>query len=243
MKKLFITLAIALFPLLSLAATEAHLDKAGIDPTDKASLRRGSETFMHYCFSCHSAKFERFNRMAQDLGIDDKTLADKYLRGGEKPGDTMQVAMNDVLAKKWFGTKIPDLSLIARARGVDYLYTYLRSFYLDDTRPFGVNNVAFPGAAMPDVLWELQGWQKAVFKMGADGKPTDQIEHLELVKPGKLSPEEFDATVRDLVNFLSYVGEPIQTKRRALGVWVLGFLAVFFVLTYLLKKEYWRDIH
>ncbi len=243
MKKLFISLVVALFPVISLAATGVHLDKADIDPADKTSLQRGAQTFVHYCLSCHSAKFQRYNRMAQDLGIDNRILEEQFLTGGEKPGDTMQVAMTDTLAKQWFGTKIPDLSLMARSRGVDYLYTYLRSFYLDDKRPFGVNNVVFPGASMPHVLWELQGWQKAVFAEGPDGKPTEHVERLELVKPGKLSPTEYDATVRDLVNFLSYVGEPIQTKRRAMGVWVIGFLAIFFILAYLLKKEYWRDVH
>lgn len=244
MKKLFITLLAALFPAITLAAGGGvHLDKAGIDSTDKESLQRGARLFVDYCLSCHSAKFQRYNRMAQDLEIDEEVLIRDFMVGVEKPGETMRVAMTEEMAKQWFGTKIPDLSVIARARGVDYLYTYLRSFYIDDTRPFGVNNLVFPGASMPHVLWELQGWQQAVYVVGPDGKKTDQIERLELVKPGSMSTAEFDTAMRDLVNFLSYVGEPIQNKRRELGIWVMGFLVVFFILAYLLKKEYWRDIH
>lgn len=244
MKKIVLLLVAALFPVAALAAGGGvHLDKAGIDPTDKASLQRGARLFVDYCLSCHSAKFMRYNRMAADLEIDEKTLVDEYLVGVEKPGDTMRVAMTDDLAKQWFGTKIPDLSLIARARGADYLYTYLRSFYLDEQRPFGVNNLVFPAAAMPHVLWELQGWQQPVYKTAPDGKPTDQIERLELVRPGAMSVAEFDSAMRDLVNFLAYVGEPIQNKRHELGIWVMGFLVIFFFLAYLLKKEYWRDIH
>lgn len=244
MKRLFILLLATLVPSVTLAAgAGVHYDKAGIDTTDQASLQSGAGLFVNYCLSCHSAKFMRYNRMGADLGIDEETLIDKYLVGVDKPGETMQVAMTEAMAKQWFGTKIPDLSLIARARGVDYLYTYLRSFYLDETRPFGVNNVVFPAAAMPHVMWELQGWQKPVYKVGPDGRQTDQIERLELVAPGSMSVAEFDTAMRDLVNFLAYVSEPIQNKRRELGIWVMAFLVVFFVLAYLLKKEYWRDIH
>jgi len=244
MKKLFIALVVALFPVLAWTAGGGMpLDKAQIDPSDQKSLQRGARLFVDYCLSCHSAKFMRYNRMAADLGINEKTLVEEFMIGVDKPGDTMRVAMTEDLAKQWFGTKIPDLSLVSRSRGVDWLYTYLRSFYIDEKRPFGVNNALFKGVSMPHVLWELQGWQKAVFKVGADGKPTDQVEKLELIKQGSMAPVEFDLAMRDLVNFLSYVGEPIQSKRRSLGIWVIGFLVIFFILAYLLKKEYWRDIH
>ncbi len=244
MKKLLVTLLVVLFPAFSFAAGGgAHLDKANIDTTDKESLQRGAKLFVDYCLSCHSAKFQRYNRMARDLGIEEEVLMRDYMVGVEKPGETMRVAMTEEMAKQWFGTKIPDLSLVARSRGVDWLYTYLRTFYIDKSRPFGVNNVLFNGVSMPHVLWELQGWQEAVYKPGPDGKLTDKIERLELVQPGKLSPAEYDAAMLDLVNFLSYVGEPIQNERKQLGVWVIGFLVIFFIFAYLLKKEYWRDIH
>ncbi|GAB4358004.1 MAG: cytochrome c1 [Gammaproteobacteria bacterium] len=244
MKRLLIALIVVLSPAATLAAGGGvHLDEAGIDTTDKESLRRGAKMFVDYCLGCHSAKFQRYSRMARDLEIEEEALLSDYMVGVEKPGETMQVAMTEKMAKSWFGTKIPDLSLVARSRGPDWLYTYLRSFYIDEKRPFGVNNALFRGVSMPHVLWELQGWQKAVFKAGPDGQLTDQIERLELVKPGRLSAAEYDAAVRDLVNFLSYVGEPVQNKRRQLGMWVIAFLVVFFILAYLLKKEYWRDVH
>jgi len=244
MKKLLITFLVVLIPAFSFAAGGgANLDKADIDTTDKESLQRGAKLFVDYCLSCHSAKFQRYNRMARDLGIDEEVLMRDYMVGVEKPGDTMRVAMTEEMAKAWFGTKFPDLSLVARSRGVDWLYTYLRQFYVDKSRPFGVNNALFSGVSMPHVLWELQGWQEAVYKPGPDGKLTDKIERLELVTPGKLSPAEYDAAMLDLVNFLSYVGEPVQNQRKQLGIWVIGFLVVFFILAYLLKKEYWRDIH
>lgn len=244
MRKLLIVLVAVFSPVVVLAAGGgAHLDEADIDPTDNQSLQRGAKLFVDYCLSCHSAKFQRYNRMARDLGIDEEALVSDYMVGVEKPGETMRVAMTDEMAERWFGTKIPDLSLVARSRGVDWLYTYLRSFYIDESRPFGVNNALFKGVSMPHVLWELQGWQEAVYEAGPDGKLTDRIERLELVEPGQMSVQEYDSAVRDLVNYLSYVGEPIQNQRRQLGIWVIGFLLVFFVLAYLLKKEYWRDIH
>lgn len=243
MKKFLLILLLAIFPIMAFAAEEGHYDKANIDPTNKASLQRGAKTFVTYCMGCHSAKYERYNRMARDLGIDPAALTKEYMVTGDKPGGTMRVALTQAEGKTWFGTPPPDLTLIARARGVDYLYTYLRSFYLDSSRPFGVNNAVFKSVAMPDVFWRLQGLQEAVFKKGPDGKPTDQVERLKLVKPGTMSPQKFNAMVRDLVNFLSYVGEPVQVERRHIGVWVLVFLAVLFVLSYLLKKEYWKDVH
>jgi len=158
----------------------------------------------------------------------------------DKFGDTMTIAMSPVDAEAWFGVAPPDLSVTARARGVDWLYTYLRSFYIDESRPFGVNNIVFPDVGMPHVLWELQGMQKAVYTEH-DGHKV--FEKFEQVTPGTMSAAEFDFAMTDLTAFLSYIGEPIQTERKRIGVWVLSFIAVFFVLAYLLKKEYWKDVH
>ncbi len=241
MKKLIIAFLLAMTPLLGLAAEGPQYDAADIDLSDQASLQRGAKYFVNYCLSCHSAKFQRYNRMAQDLGLTEAEVEKNLMFTTDKIGETMNIAMNPDEAEKWFGVAPPDLSVLIRARGVDYIYTYLRSFYVDETRPFGVNNTVLVGASMPHVLWELQGMQKAVFKEAEDGKK--EFERFELVTPGTLSPEEYDQVARDLTAFLSYVGEPIQMERRALGKWVLLFIAVFFVLAYLLKKEYWKDVH
>ena len=246
MKKLIVVILLAAAPMLGLAAGGgAHLDDADIDLGDQASLQRGAKYFMNYCLSCHSAKFQRYNRMAKDLGLTEEEVINNLMFTTDKIGDTMNIAMTADKATAWFGNPPPDLSVIARARGVDWLYTYLRSFYLDEKRPFGVNNIVFPDVGMPHVLWELQGAQKAVFKIVKDsaGNDTQQFDHFEPVTPGTLSPEEYDQVARDLTAFLSYIGEPIQMERRRLGVWVLLFIAVFFVLAYLLKKEYWKDVH
>ncbi|MCU7842458.1 MAG: cytochrome c1 [Candidatus Thiodiazotropha sp. (ex Monitilora ramsayi)] len=246
MKKLIVVILLAAAPMLGLAAGGgAHLDDADIDLGDQASLQRGAKFFMNYCLSCHSAKFQRYNRMAKDLGLTEEEVINNLMFTTDKIGDTMNIAMTADKATAWFGNPPPDLSVITRARGVDWIYTYLRSFYLDKERPFGVNNIVFPDVGMPHVLWELQGAQKAVFKTVKDsaGNDTQQFDHFEPVTPGTLSPEEYDQVARDLTAFLSYIGEPIQMERRRLGVWVLLFIAVFFVLAYLLKKEYWKDVH
>lgn len=245
MKKLIFAFLMAVVPVLGLASGGAHLDDANIDLSDQASLQRGAKYFVNYCLSCHSAKYQRYNRMAKDLGLTDEEVKDNLMFTTDKIGNTMNIAMDPVAAADWFGTTPPDLSVIARARGVDWLYTYLRSFYLDDSRPFGVNNVVFPDVGMPHVLWELQGAQKAVYKTEKDsaGNDHDVFDHFEQVTPGSLSPEEYDTMSRDLTAFLAYIGEPIQMERQRMGKWVLLFIAVFFVLAYLLKKEYWKDVH
>ena len=183
--------------------------------------------------------------MATDLGLTDDEVIKNLMFVTDKIGNPMTIAMPTDKATAWFGNPPPDLSVISRARGVNYIYSYLRSFYLDEKRPFGVNNTVFPDVAMPDVLWQLQGTQKAVYKTEKDsaGHDTQVFDRFEPVTPGKLSPEEFDQVARDLTAFLAYVGEPIQMERRHLGIWVLLFIAVFFVFAYLLKKEYWKDIH
>jgi len=240
MKKLIVGFLLATIPLLGMASGGAHLDDADIDMGDQASLQRGAKYFVNYCLSCHSAKYQRYNRTAKDLGLSEDEVKENLMFTTEKIGETMNIAMDSQDANTWFGVIPPDLSVISRARGVDWLYTYLRSFYIDESRPFGVNNIVFPDVGMPHVMWKLQGTQKAVFK-DHDGQKV--FEKFELVSPGTMSPEEFDVAMRDLTAFLSYVGEPIQMERKRIGVWVLLFIAVFFVLAYLLKKEYWKDVH
>ena len=246
MKKQLLAVLLLVAPAFALASgAGVHLDKANIDPTDKASLQRGVRTFVNYCMGCHSAKYERYNRLARDLGISEDLVIENLMFTGEKIGDTMDIALSKSQGKAWFGAAPPDLTLIARRRGVDWLYTYLRTFYQDDSRPFGVNNEVFNNVGMPNVLWQLQGEQKPVYKTVTDdeGHEHKVLEGVELVKQGSLSPEEFDATIRDLVNFLAYTGEPIKLQRQSLGIKVLLFLALFFVVAYLLKKEYWKDVH
>jgi ubiquinol-cytochrome c reductase cytochrome c1 subunit len=245
MKKRLLLLLLTVTPALVLAAEGGvHLDKANIDPDNQQSLQRGARLFVNYCLSCHSADLMRYERMGKDLGIDEKLVAENLMFTGGKVGDLMTVATNPEDAKEWFGTVPPDLSVIARFRGVDWLYTYLRSFYLDPSRVTGVNNLVFPDVGMPDVLWELQGWQKPVITTVKDADGTERkVIKLELVEPGKLSPKEFDRAVRDLVNFMAYMAEPAKHERQQVGVKVILFLLVFLVLAYLLKKEFWKDVH
>jgi len=243
MRKLISLFLLAMVPVLGWAGGgNIHLDHADIDPSDQASLQRGAKFFVNYCMGCHSAKYQRYNRMAQDIGLTEEQVKANLMFTTEKIGDTMEIAMSSADANKFFGTTPPDLSLIARSRGVDWLYTYLRSFYIDEARPTGVNNVVFKDVGMPHVMWDLQGWQKAIFKENEHGGDP-VFERFELVKPGAMTPEQFDGAIRDLVNFLDYVGEPYKLERQRLGVKVLLFLAIFFVLAYLLKKEYWKDVH
>ena len=221
-----------------------HLDDADIDLSDNASLQRGAKFFVNYCLSCHSAKYQRYNRMAKDLDMTEEEVKANLMFTTDKIGDTMQIAMDPAQAEAWFGTPPPDLSVIARARGVDWLYTYFRSFYVDESRRFGVNNVVFPDVGMPHVFWKLQGMQKAVFHEVGGQQVVEKLVPVEgSAGKGDMTPEQFDAAMRDLTAFLSYIGEPIQMERRRLGVWVLLFIAVFFVIAVLLKKEYWKDVH
>jgi ubiquinol-cytochrome c reductase cytochrome c1 subunit len=245
MKKRILLLLLTIVPVLSLAAEgEIHLDKANIDPDNQQSLQRGARLFVNYCLSCHSADLMRYERMGHDLGLTELQVSENLMFTGGKVGDLMTVATNPEDAAEWFGTVPPDLSVTARARGVDWLYTYLRSFYLDPSRPTGVNNLVFPDVGMPDVLWELQGWQKPVISTVKDPDGTERkVIELKLVEPGKLSPQEFDRAVRDLVNFMAYMAEPAKHEREQLGVKVILFLLVFLVLAYLLKKEFWKDVH
>ncbi len=248
MKKHILILLLAIFPATSFAAgAGVHLDAAPIDINDKDSIKRGAKSFANYCFSCHSAHFMRFNRIAKDTGMTEAEIREMMIftrdEKGEitKTGDLMKVAMTDEYAKSAFGIAVPDLSLTARARGADWLYTYLRTFYVDENRPTGMNNLAFPDVAMPNVLMNLQGTNKAVY--ADDGHGGTKIEGLESIQAGAMTTEEFDAFAADLVNFMVYLAEPVQADRRSLGWKVLLFLAIFFVFAYLLKKEYWKDVH
>ncbi len=221
-------------PLLAHANAGAiHLDKAPVNQTDYASLQRGARTFVNNCLSCHSATSMRYNRL-QDIGLSEQQIKDNLLLAGEKVGDTMSVAMTRKDAAKWLGKAPPDLSVTARAWGADWLYTYLRTFYRDDTRPTGWNNVVFDKVGMPHVLTEYQGEQVLDHKTGK----------LSLAKPGTMNAKEYDAMVGDLVNYMVFMGEPANVKRQQLGYIVILFLSLILLpLAYLLKKEYWKDVH
>jgi ubiquinol-cytochrome c reductase cytochrome c1 subunit len=220
------------------------LQSAGTDIKNTESLQRGARNFMNYCSGCHSLKYLRYNRLAADLKIPESELAADLMFTSDKSFDTINSAMPKD-SEAWFGKQPPDLSLIARARGADYLYSYMKGFYVDKTRPWGVNNLYLPSAAMPDVLAQLHGLQKPVFKNVTDehGSARMVLDGVESMTPGALKPEEYDQFVRDTVNFLDYAGEPVKDKRQSMGVFVILFLLVFFVFAYLLKKEYWKDVH
>ena len=228
---------LALLVMASASGASLHLDKAPVDLKDRVSLQRGAQFFVANCLACHSASFMRYNRL-MDIGMSEGEIK-ALLPEGSKVGSTMAAVMDAETAKAAYGVAPPDLSVIARARGVDWLYTYLRGFYVDANRPTGVNNLIFPDAAMPNVLGGLQGDQALhVEKHGGL-----EVKSLKLVNPGSMSTAEFDATVANLVNYLDFMAEPAKLVRYKLGYIVLGFLFVLLILTYLLKKEFWKDIH
>ncbi|MBL8498744.1 cytochrome c1 [Nitrosomonas sp. JL21] len=241
MKKITIALLILLSTAsFSVIASEPGmpLDRAPVDITDDASLKRGAETFVNYCLTCHGASYMRYNRH-RDIGYTNEEILEKLVFTGQKVGDLMQSAMRKKEGEEWFGVVPPDLSVIARSRGADWLYTYLRAFYRDDATGTGWNNLVFDRAAMPHVLYELQGNQKLVVKTSEKG---DQ-KSLVLDQPGQLTKADYDKFVGDLVNYLVYLGEPHANERKKLGIEVMIFLFGFLGLAYLLKKEYWKDIH
>ncbi|MBB5875760.1 cytochrome c1 [Xanthomonas sp. 3498] len=227
----------------AMAAEGAATLQAGNDLGDRASLQRGAKLFMNYCSGCHSLKYLRYQRMAEDLGLSEDEVMHNLNFTGAKIGEHIETAMPHDAATKWFGKAPPDLSLIARVRGTDWVYTYLKSFYLDQSRPLGWNNKLFANASMPNPLWDLQGLQQPVYGKAEQPGVDKPVERLQLATPGKQSPVEFDQTVRDISNFLEYAGEPAALKRQSLGVWVVLFLALLTFLAYLLKKEYWKDVH
>lgn len=236
MKSLFVLFVLSTLALFSLhshaASSKVPLDSVELDLSDKASLQRGAELFTQYCLSCHSAAYMRYNRMAKDLDLSDDELKSRFMFTADKVGDTMTVALREEDALKWFGVVPPDLSLVSRSRGTDWLYSYLRSFYLDTDKIMGTNNVIFKDVGMPHVFWQQQGY----LTQNSDG----QLDRSSLDEEATLA---YDAMMRDLVNFMAYVGEPSKIERLAIGKWVLLYLGLFFFLAYALKKAFWEDVH
>jgi ubiquinol-cytochrome c reductase cytochrome c1 subunit len=246
MKKLLATVLLALLPSLALAAAPAvPLMKANVDPSDRASLQRGASLFVNYCAGCHSAEFMRFSRVARDLALPDDLVTQYLTKSGQKIGDTMTSTMPREDAERWFGVAPPDLTLTVRVRGANWLYSYLNGFYRDPSRPVGVNNLVFPDVGMPHVLWELQGMPDPVYsEVGSGNNAELKVTGTRVAEgSGALSPKEYQAATRDLVNFMDYMAEPVKLERQQLGVKVLLFLVVLFVVSYLLKREYWKDVH
>lgn len=215
-----------------------NLENSGVNFRDRAAIQRGAKWFVNYCFSCHSASYMRYNRLAEDLGIDEDIVLRDLAFADVNIGDTMDIAMRPGDAEAWLGKIPPDLSVISRSRGNDWLFTYMKSFYQDESGEW--NNLILPNASMPHVFWQLQGIQEPVWSSHGEVRV---IEHLELTSPGLQSPQEYEQTVRDLVSFLDYLGEPSKLKRKNIGIWVLLFLVLFTLVAYALKVEYWRDVH
>ena len=228
--KFFLIIFLFISPL-SFSAENIELSKAPVDLTDNLSLQRGAKIFTNYCLNCHSAKYMRYSNL-QDIGLSAETIKNDLLFTGNKIGDTMSVNMSMKDSKKWFGAAPPDLSVVARSRGADWIYSYMRGFYRDPTRPMGWNNTVYVNSAMPHILWELEG-EKIL---------NPKTKKLEKFSSGKLNAKEYDATIADLTNYLVYMSEPDQLKRKKMGYYVIGFLLLLLFLTIKLKKEYWRDI-
>ena len=248
MKKLAITLflAVLLLPLSSLtvsASAGTGVEHSGANIGDTASLQRGAKWYVNYCMGCHSLSYMRYNRLAEDLDLSEDMVMQNMVFSNAKFAETMDIAMHPDQAKSWFGKTPPDLSLIGRSRGADWLYSYLRGFYQDENGQW--NNTLLPNASMPHVLWTLQGIQTPVYRQetSADGYTHEVIDHFELTTAGIQSPHEYEETARDIAAFLEYTGEPAKLKRKGVGVWVIMFLVLFTLVAYLLKAEYWRDIH
>jgi ubiquinol-cytochrome c reductase cytochrome c1 subunit len=255
MRKVLIIVAGLLLPAVGWSAGGAYTfpdDDIEIDWDDKAAMQRGARTFVNYCMSCHSAAYARYNRIGEDLGIPDDLVRENLIfttdAEGEKTkvGALMKIAMTPEYAEEAFGIVPPDLSLVARSRGVDWLYNYLRGFYADESREgLGVNNGVFANVGMPHVLVELQGLQRPKYDTVTDagGNEHEVIVGFELLEPGSMTPSEYDQTIYDLVAFLDYLAEPYKQTRKNVGTWVIIFLLAFLILAYFLKKEYWKDVH
>lgn len=265
MKKTLIAFLLVFMPAVAMAAAggkscgKIDCDPFKVDLRDKAAMQRGAQIYANYCMGCHSLRYSRYERVANDLGIPHDLMTEHLIFDDTRIGELMFNALPDALGKQWFGVTPPDLTLLARRRGPDWLYTYMRTFYRDDSRPYGVNNLVFPDVGMPHMLHELQGEQvcKPGWALAPNGGirrdpvtnenledphlPCGRVEHVS--GTGQLSPAEFDGTVGDLVSFLEYVGEPIQLERQRLGIFVLLFLALFLVFAWLLNREYWKDVH
>lgn len=255
MKRLFVAFAVlASFAGFSVspavaAGGGAVLEKADIDPTQIPSLQRGARNFMNYCSGCHSAQYVRFNTIGKHLELSDEQLVDNLMFNADKTFETIRSAMPPADAERWYGTAPPDLSLMARSKGADYIYTFLKSFYIQEGSPTGVDNIVMPATSMPHVLWGLQGYQRAIFsehsEENADGNVTTTLhfEGFEQVSAGSLDAEDYDDFVRDTVNFLAYISEPIRGERRKIGTWVIMYLLVFLIIAHMLKKQIWKDVH
>jgi ubiquinol-cytochrome c reductase cytochrome c1 subunit len=250
MKKLI--LALTTFLALSGAAMASEggiaWDKAPVNTSDTASLQNGARLFVNYCLNCHSAAFMRYNRL-QDIGFTSQQIKDNLLFTTDKVGEVMKSAIDPNQAKEWFGANPPDLTLIARSRaghggtGADYLYTFLRTFYVDETKATGWNNLAFPNVGMPHVLWELQGKRQPVYETTEEhGHEVHVFKGWEQLTPGTMTPLQYDQAVGDLVNYLQWMGEPAQNTRVRVGIWVLIFLLGFTIITWRLNAAYWKDV-
>lgn len=271
MKKLIAFAALALMPFTAMASGGGHnpfIVESGVDVTDEAAIQRGAKYFVNYCMGCHSAKYVRYQLM-KSVGLTEDEIKDNLIFDDSKPGGLMKIAMPAKDAGNWFGAPPPDLTLEARLRGgPDWVYSYLKGFYTDPSRPMGVNNTVFHNVGMPNILWELEGVKEAAYRYevhheghivatfnneaeaasmakekGEGYKLEKVVDHLVQAEPGKLSAEEFDVAARDIATFLAYIGEPIAEKRKSMGVWVIAFLVLFSVLAYLMKKEWWKDVH
>jgi ubiquinol-cytochrome c reductase cytochrome c1 subunit len=272
MKKLIAVISLALLPLAVSAAGggQVELQSANISLSNHESIQRGAKYFVNYCMGCHSAKYVRY-KLFTEVGLTEDDIKNNLMFSDSKVGDLMTIAMPEEEAGKWFGAAAPDLTLTARIRhgGADWIYSYLKGFYTDPARPMGVNNTVFPNVGMPHVLWDVQGVQDPVYKyevhhdghtvaafdteaeasayiseqQGGQYRLERVVEGLELVQPGSLTPAEYDQVARDLATFLTYISEPVKLERQRMGVWVLLFLAVFTVIAYLMKKEWWKDVH
>ena len=248
MKKLLIALLFS--PLAMMMAAPAavgseagyRLDRAPIDPNDVVSLQSGARTFVNYCLNCHGAQFMRYNRLS-DIGLTEVQIKDNLLFAGDKVGDTMKTSMTVKDGKTWFGVAPPDLSVIARARGSDWLYTYLRTFYRDPKSATGWNNAVFPSVAMPHALWTLQGEKVLEVKTTQEGSHAAKEYKWTQLSEGRMNTTQYDTMVRDLVNYMVWMGEPSAGARKKIGVIVLFFLSVLFVLAYAMKRAFWKDVH
>ena len=231
MKRIIILILLLMQPSFIFASEDIYLEKAPIDLSDQPSLQKGARTFINYCLNCHSAKYMRYNKLL-DIGLSKKDIEDNLLFTGKKIGDPMEISMPVAESKKWFGAAPPDLSVVARSRGSDWIYSYMKGFYRDSSREIGWNNIVYVNSAMPHILWELQGEKELDQKTGK----------LSLIKAGKLNEKEYDSVITDLTNFITYMSEPGQLKRKKMGFYVVGFLLLLLVLTIKLKKEFWKDI-
>ncbi len=269
MKKLIAVIALAFLPVVALASSGASLklESANIDLSNEAAIQRGAKYFVNYCMGCHSARYARYNLFTR-VGLSEQQIKDNLIFNGSKVGSLMTNAMAVDYASSAFGAPAPDLTLEGRRRSADWIYTYLKSFYTDPSRPTGVNNVVFPNVGMPNVLWELEGIKDPVYRyevhadghvvgefesaaeaeakakeLGGEARVEKVVDHFNPVRSGKISAGEFDQVARDLTTYLVYVAEPIKLERQRLGVWVLLFLVIFTVLAYITKKEWWKDVH